>query len=85
LRLLDCKKTACQGIADAARKLQHLCPECATHFEKLKGYLAILGIPFAVNNRLVRGLDYYTRTVFEVQPLIEGVRAQSGAAVDTTT
>ncbi len=79
LRLLDCKKTACQGFADAAPgSSQHLCPECAAHFEKLKGYLAILGIPFTVNHRLVRGLDYYTRTVFEVQPLIEGSQSTIG-------
>ena len=76
LRLLDCKKPPCQQIAgQAPRSIDHLCPECAGHFNQLKEYLGLLKIPFAVNHRLVRGLDYYTRTVFEIQP--EGGGAQS--------
>jgi histidyl-tRNA synthetase len=69
LRLLDCKKAACQGIADSApRSIDHLCPQCKQHFESVMRYLSLLGIPFEMSHRLVRGLDYYTRTVFEIQP-----------------
>ena len=76
LRLLDCKKPSCQQIADSAPKsIDYLCPECAEHFRQLKKYLELLGLPFVVNHHLVRGLDYYTRTVFEIQP--EGGGAQS--------
>ena len=76
LRLLDCKKASCQPIADTApRSVDHLCPECAQHFDHLQRYLKLMEIPFTVNHRLVRGLDYYTRTVFEIQP--EGGGAQS--------
>jgi histidyl-tRNA synthetase len=76
LRLLDCKNEACQKIAGSAPKtLAYLCPECEEHFNRLKKYLGLLEIHFEVNHRLVRGLDYYTRTVFEIQP--EGGGAQS--------
>lgn len=79
LRLLDCKQPACQKVADAAPKsTDYLCPECAAHFNDLKKYLGILGIPFSINSRLVRGLDYYTRTVFEIQPLVEGGQSTIG-------
>jgi len=76
LRLLDCKKSSCQQVADAApRSVDHLCPQCQTHFNRLKEYLKLLQIPFAVNHRLVRGLDYYTRTVFEIQPEAAGTQS----------
>lgn len=79
LRLLDCKQPSCQQIADAApRSADHLCPECADHFNRLKGYLKLLDVPFALNHRLVRGLDYYTRTVFEVQPEDAGAQSTLG-------
>ncbi len=69
LRLLDCKKPSCYGIAESApRSIDHLCPQCKQHFESVIRYLSLLGIPFEQNHRLVRGLDYYTRTVFEIQP-----------------
>lgn len=69
LRLLDCKQPSCQKLADSAPKsVDYLCPECAEHFKQLKRYLELLKLPFAVNHHLVRGLDYYTRTVFEIQP-----------------
>jgi histidyl-tRNA synthetase len=69
LRLLDCKQASCQKVAEAAPKsVDYLCKECAQHFEQLKRYLALLKLPFNINHRLVRGLDYYTRTVFEIQP-----------------
>jgi histidyl-tRNA synthetase len=76
LRLLDCKKPSCQKVAGAAPKsLDYLCPQCAEHFNQLKKYLELLKLPYALNHRLVRGLDYYTRTVFEIQP--QGGGAQS--------
>ena len=76
LRLLDCKQPSCQPTAQTApRSVDHLCPECEAHFNRLKAHLGLLEIPFTVNHRLVRGLDYYTRTVFEIQP--EGGSAQS--------
>ncbi len=79
LRLLDCKKPSCQQIANSApRSVDHLCPECDEHFNRLKGYLRLLEIPFEVNHRLVRGLDYYTRTVFEIQPEAEGAQSTLG-------
>jgi histidyl-tRNA synthetase len=79
LRLLDCKNPSCQDIAGAAPKSsEHLCDECKTHFESVKDYLQILGLPFQVNHRLVRGLDYYTKTVFEIQPPEEGSQSAIG-------
>jgi histidyl-tRNA synthetase len=79
LRLLDCKQPSCQQIADAApRSVDYLCPECAEHFTHLKRYLGRLNLPFTINHRLVRGLDYYTRTVFEVQPELEGTQSTIG-------
>ena len=66
LRLLDCKSAEDQAIAkDAPLITDYLCEECSAHFEGLKKYLAIMGIEYTVNPRIVRGLDYYTRTVFE--------------------
>jgi histidyl-tRNA synthetase len=73
LRLLDCKTTTCQQIARSAPKnYEQLCPECAAHFRQLQKYLQLLGLPFEIDHCLVRGLDYYTRTVFEIQPELEG-------------
>ena len=66
LRLLDCKEEECKKInADAPRITDHLCSDCAEHFEKLKEYLSLAGIEYEINPKIVRGLDYYTRTVFE--------------------
>ncbi len=57
---------------------EHLCPECAEHFSRLKKYLGILGLPFEVNHRLVRGLDYYSKTVFEIHPPEEASQSALG-------
>ncbi|MBQ8427999.1 MAG: histidine--tRNA ligase [Clostridia bacterium] len=66
LRLLDCKEETCKEInQNAPSILEHLCPDCKAHFEKLKSYLQAAGIEYEINDRIVRGLDYYTRTVFE--------------------
>ena len=79
LRLLDCKKPSCQQIANSApRSIDHLCPQCNTHFNQLQRYLALLELPFEIDHRLVRGLDYYTRTVFEIQPEAEGAQSALG-------
>ncbi len=79
LRLLDCKNASCQQIAGAAPKTyEHLCPECADHFDQLQKYLSLLSLPFEIDSCLVRGLDYYTRTVFEIQPEAEGSQSSLG-------
>ena len=79
LRLLDCKKPLCQQIASSApRSIDHLCSQCDAHFDRLKRYLDLLDLPFVVNHCLVRGLDYYTRTVFEIQPEAEGAQSALG-------
>lgn len=66
LRVLDCKNKNCKEVlADAPAVLDILDEECATHFEKLKASLEAMGIPYEVDKGIVRGLDYYTRTVFE--------------------
>lgn len=66
MRLLDCKSAEDQAIAkDAPVITDYLCEDCAEHFEGVKKYLDIMGIDYAVNPKIVRGLDYYTRTVFE--------------------
>jgi histidyl-tRNA synthetase len=76
LRLLDCKDPSCQSaVADAPRTLDYLCQPCSGHFEALRGYLDSRTIGYELNPYLVRGLDYYARTVFEIQPA--EVRGQS--------
>lgn len=66
MRILDCKSPICQEIGkDAPLILDYLCEECSGHFESLKKYLTNLGIEYKVNPKIVRGLDYYTKTVFE--------------------
>lgn len=73
LRLLDCKESACRAIADKAPHISdYLCPECESHFQEVKSQLAALGVGYSLNHKLVRGLDYYTRTVFEIHPKREG-------------
>jgi histidyl-tRNA synthetase len=68
LRVLDCKRKACiEATRNAPRTVDHLCVPCKEHFERLQAGLGALGIGFAIESRLVRGLDYYTRTTFEFQ------------------
>ena len=68
LRVLDCKAPSCrEALADAPSILDHLCDECARDFDGVKANLEKLGVPLVVDKRLVRGLDYYVRTTFEVQ------------------
>lgn len=67
LRILDCKNEKCQQLTvDSPTITEHLCEECDPHFEAVKAHLDRLGIAYHVNPRMVRGLDYYTRTAFEI-------------------
>lgn len=66
MRILDCKSPVCSEIAKGAPVvLDYLCDECKEHFEKTKSYLDAMNIEYIVNPQIVRGLDYYTKTVFE--------------------
>lgn len=66
LRLLDCKEENCKKInADAPTILEYLCEDCAAHFESFKTCLDLAGVAYEIDPRIVRGLDYYTRSVFE--------------------
>ena len=73
LRLLDCKVETCHALGDEApQSTDYLCDDCREHWGKLSTYLDTMNLPYTVDHRLVRGLDYYTRTVFEIQPLDVG-------------
>ena len=66
MRIIDCKVPDCHEIAkDAPRMIDYLCDDCRAHFDSVKKYLDAMGIAYTVNPSIVRGLDYYTRTVFE--------------------
>ncbi|MDU2117599.1 MAG: histidine--tRNA ligase [Veillonella sp.] len=68
LRILDCKNETCKSLSVGAPEIhEHLCEECHDHFEELKTYLTAANVQYTLNPRLVRGLDYYTKTAFEVQ------------------
>ena len=67
MRIIDCKEPACREIVkNAPRTIDYLCEDCRKHFEGVKAYLNAVGAPFVVDTDIVRGLDYYTGTVFEV-------------------
>lgn len=75
LRVFDCKNDACQKIYDEAPKItDELCADCAQHYTKVKRYLGMFNVVFTENKKLVRGLDYYTRTVFEFKQKSLGAR-----------
>lgn len=79
LRIIDCKNENCRKmVAGAPIMLDHLCEECSDHFEQVKKLLDLLSLKYKVNPHLVRGLDYYTRTAFEV--LSDDLGAQSAVA-----
>jgi histidyl-tRNA synthetase len=79
LRILDCKVPSCQPVlAGAPRMLDFLCDPCREHFEGVQAALRALSIPFEIAPRLVRGLDYYTRTVFEVHSGSLGAQSAVG-------
>lgn len=76
LRVLDCKCESCKKIAaDAPKTIDHLCDECKNHMDKLESMLNACGIKYIVDTHIVRGLDYYTKTVFEF--IADGIGAQS--------
>jgi histidyl-tRNA synthetase len=76
MRILDCKNPDCKALAaDAPTIDQYLCEECAEHFAAVQAILDASGIPYQLDSRLVRGLDYYTNTAFEI--LSGGIGAQS--------
>ncbi|MDD5145139.1 MAG: histidine--tRNA ligase [Candidatus Pacebacteria bacterium] len=67
LRVLDCKEEKCQRIvSQAPQTIDHLCDECHTHFKSVLEFLDEIEVPYRLNPHLVRGLDYYTKTVFEI-------------------
>jgi histidyl-tRNA synthetase len=77
LRVLDDKRPEVQAqLADAPLMLDHLCDACAAHFGEVRALLDAVAVPFVINARMVRGLDYYTRTTFEF--VHDGLGAQSG-------
>jgi len=79
LRVLDCKVPACrEAMVEAPSILEHLCSECKVDFAQVKSMLQKLGVPFVVDKNLVRGLDYYARTTFEIQT--ESLGAQNAVA-----
>ncbi len=79
LRVLDCKSAHCQEkYALAPSILDHICPGCADHFQAVRQGLDLLEIPYKVNSFMVRGLDYYTRTTFEL--VTDALGAQSAVA-----
>lgn len=76
LRILDCKSPICSAIATSAPKtIENLCTECTEHFNGLKNRLDVMGINYTVDTSIVRGLDYYSRTVFEF--ISNGIGSQS--------
>lgn len=80
LRILDCKASGCTVIAkDAPNILDNICEDCKEHFSKVLNYLSCLGIEYDINPRMVRGLDYYVRTTFEIVTDMLGASNAVGA------
>ncbi|MCL2106637.1 MAG: histidine--tRNA ligase, partial [Oscillospiraceae bacterium] len=86
MRILDCKSPVCAEIAAGAPNVtDHVCGECASHFAEVRGLLDAVGTEYTVNPRIVRGLDYYTRTVFELVselPELNGLVLGGGGRYD---
>ena len=83
MRILDCKEENCKRLnQNAPRILDYLCEECKTHFENVKNALNELGINYKVDSNIVRGLDYYTKTVFEFVSKIDGLTVLGGGRYD---
>ena len=79
LRVFDCKKDSCQKIIETAPMItENLCPECKLHFEEVKSHLDDFKIKYHIDHKLVRGLDYYTKTAFEI--VCKGLGAQNAIA-----
>jgi len=80
LRVLDCKSDNCQAqYASAPSIIEHLCSPCSDHFAEVKQTLSLLDVPYSVNPAMVRGLDYYTRTTFELITTELGAQGAIGA------
>jgi histidyl-tRNA synthetase len=80
LRVLDCKSEHCQAQYDSAPSIiDHLCEACRDHFAEVQQTLSLLEVPYAVNAKMVRGLDYYTRTTFELITTELGAQGAIGA------
>lgn len=78
LRVLDCKNNNCkEALKEAPTTIDSLDEECKNHFESLKKYLDIMNIPYEIDSKIVRGLDYYTKTVFEFVCKSESLGSQS--------
>ena len=83
MRILDCKEETCKRLnQNAPRILDYLCEDCKTHFENVKNALNELGIKYKVDSNIVRGLDYYTKTVFEFVSKIDGLTVLGGGRYD---
>lgn len=83
MRILDCKEEKCKELNQGAPViLDYLCEECKVHFEQVKNMLATLGIPYEIDAGIVRGLDYYTKTVFEFVSEVDGLTVLAGGRYD---
>jgi len=83
MRILDCKEEKCKNLNQGAPViLDYLCNECKTHFENVKNGLDKLGIKYTVDSSIVRGLDYYTKTVFEFISKTDGYTVLAGGRYD---
>ncbi len=83
MRILDCKSPECQEVCKGAPSiLDYLCEDCKAHFQKVQDYLTALGVEFEIDPGLVRGLDYYTRTVFEFPSKSLGFALGGGGRYD---
>ena len=83
MRILDCKSPECQEVCKGAPKItDYLCEDCKAHFAKVQEFLTALGIEFEIDPGLVRGLDYYTRTVFEFPSKSLGFALGGGGRYD---
>ena len=83
MRILDCKEKTCKKLNEGAPIiLDYLCDECKTHFENVKNALSELNIDYTVDSSIVRGLDYYTKTVFEFISKEEGFTVLAGGRYD---
>ena len=83
MRILDCKEKRCKELNQGAPIiLDYLCDECQEHFEKVKEYLTANGIEFEIDASIVRGLDYYTKTVFEFISEEDGLTVLGGGRYD---
>jgi len=83
LRILDCKNESCQSLKEEAPKMiDYLCPECRNHFKQVLEYLESIGLPYSINHNLVRGLDYYTKTVFEIRKTDDNIALCGGGRYD---